>query len=1550
MKSGCTGKKWKRKGKRAAALALSAVLCAGGLVPASYGIVNAANENGADSTSGKPETEEIIIERWTWDTGLGEEADDLIVWSDENQRWEAAFPGANEENPVTEKHLKELLPGGILVETEDVEDETESQTDDGTLTETQTDTEPDAESQTESDTEPDIETQPQTESESDAGVQTEPQTETELQTAPQSGTEPQTESDAGSDTEPQTESGAEPQIEPPAESGTEAGVEADSEAGTVPPAESKSAAEGAYFSKETVTAAASESGSSEAKPESGQEPEAESVTEIEPEPEATTEMNPETEAESDSVPETGSAPETESKPETMPETSETLQPETTPETSETSEPEVQETAEPETEPETTPETPAPELHGEKIPLEWDFKELPETGIFAGEYEISAQLPEGYVFAQEGRGTSGGSIEVTLLPGGAMEYIDQDILDRHIVEAANPGNVTVNLFDYSMWKRPDGNTDADQSHENHNGGINRDHALVFTSYGSPSGVGNGLNQYRYNRDNPETGGIKQGIVKEKLDAGGYPELNLGDNKYASYKNDWTPTDAQKEESLSYLFDPEQESEWKESYEDVKGLFQYNEKGYYEYDSENREGNPGNFAELRSEGGENYFVLYDNGAVYSGGASGIKGQFFPFNQGREVFKEEKDGKLIPNEERKSNQYPLNHYFGMSVEVDFQQPANGMVGSGASPEEMKFHFSGDDDVWIFIDDVLVADLGGIRDRAETEINFATGGIEIRYMDGGAQKTIEQTNLAKQLRDNGVTDGVGEKTLEDGSLHTLKMFYLERGAYDSNLWLTFNLLAPEADSLVKVDQNGNRMQGVEFELYRRRADAANDGNPYDLSDFRRINAGSTDENGRFALTENGKPLVYKTGHNMPTEPEDYFILKEVGDTDGYMTRNEIHLYYDGDQLRVDEKNQWETGVTSVMDAKVTVGDGGLQYVSSQKEPENSRDGMIVAVPLYNAEEGKPSENEKGWHPLYGSISKGFYTESAGTDQREQIIRALYRQLTGEDYRKWAIAWDGNAGTFLGNLENLPGSTDRYIYVNPDDGDLLLAYYFVPDVQGGSLAEKVETLVAEAEKLGEDGFVGKYKPADSGFGLLDDANFQRFFSADIRVPNMVRELQVIKQDWNGKPIVSEDGKNAEAVFALFESREEAKKATAENYKNAAAYGTTKNGVLSFSVAPARMSDPSATAGNGHVQYALRPVKDGKGIQERYLWLKEIKAPDGYAVNNEIIPVVVTEDSVYAYAGDQGAEDGVLVRKGIGQLAQNMMWYATEDELDSTLRDVTLQAHLRQGEDFVAWDAQADQWGEGDNKYGKPINLHYGLKTGTEWGYFYGTHPDSDGKIPRAYAEADSGWLGFELDQNYNAHKNDEKYPWSNKTNLTGKEQDGIAPVYDDTTDLYTAATGVIIRDKKDEPGETEPPTETETETGTEPPTETETETGTEPPTETETETGTEPPTETESPSEPETESPSGSETPSEPDKDPDKDPDREEPDEPETALEQEILPDEELEQEEPQEAGTDGMASDMEKAEAGQTGDSAELGMWAIILVISAIGLISVICGRKRK
>ena len=79
----------------------------------------------------------------------------------------------------------------------------------------------------------------------------------------------------------------------------------------------------------------------------------------------------------------------------------------------------------------------------------------------------------------------------------------------------------------------------------------------------------------------------------------------------------------------------------------------------------------------------------------------------------------------------------------------------------------------------------------------------------------------------------------------------------------------------------------------------------------------------------------------------------------------------------------------------------------------------MIVAVPLYNAEEGKPSENEKGWHPLYGSISKGFYTESAGRTERADhpgAVPAAYGRGLPEMGDR--VGW--KCRDFSGNLENL--------------------------------------------------------------------------------------------------------------------------------------------------------------------------------------------------------------------------------------------------------------------------------------------------------------------------------------------------------------------------------------------------------------------------------------------------------------------------------------------------------------------------------------------------
>lgn len=293
------------------------------------------------------------------------------------------------------------------------------------------------------------------------------------------------------------------------------------------------------------------------------------------------------------------------------------------------------------------------------------------------------------------------------------------------------------------------------------------------------------------------------------------------------------------SLRYLFDPSVTHNGKQSYTDVTGLFQIDNEGYFYYNMRK------NFAEFvadRQGSSDGHFVLYDAPGGLRTDAENSIGSFFPFNKATEVFNVE-DGKLV-NQLRADNNYgagntgPLaDHHLGMTVETQFRQPIDGKVAG----KDMNFEFLGDDDVWVFVDDVLVLDLGGIHSEIYGTINFATGEVnlgtafnsngEIYQTDADGNiiydadgnptyitEPVIKTTIKHMFEKAGLADSTqwNGDTFASSTSHTLKMFYLERGNYDSSLMMRFNLQPALYQQIKKVDQNGKPLQNAEFELYQ--------------------------------------------------------------------------------------------------------------------------------------------------------------------------------------------------------------------------------------------------------------------------------------------------------------------------------------------------------------------------------------------------------------------------------------------------------------------------------------------------------------------------------------------------------------------------------------------------------------------------------------------------------------------------------------------------------------------------------------------------------------
>ena len=161
--------------------------------------------------------------------------------------------------------------------------------------------------------------------------------------------------------------------------------------------------------------------------------------------------------------------------------------------------------------------------------------------------------------------------------------------------------------------------------------------------------------------------------------------------------------------------------------------------------------------------------------------------------------------------------DYWFGMYVEADFNQPRNGQLKNGSN---MVYEFNGDDDLWVYVDGVLMLDIGGIHDAHSGSINFATGDITYDSVSGTTIKA--QFQAAGVFPDGSAWDSsrVSEyfngDTLKDFTTHNFKMFYMERGKGASNLKMKFNLeVIPTYEvNFNKVDTQGAALAGAEFEI----------------------------------------------------------------------------------------------------------------------------------------------------------------------------------------------------------------------------------------------------------------------------------------------------------------------------------------------------------------------------------------------------------------------------------------------------------------------------------------------------------------------------------------------------------------------------------------------------------------------------------------------------------------------------------------------------------------------------------------------------------------
>lgn len=327
-----------------------------------------------------------------------------------------------------------------------------------------------------------------------------------------------------------------------------------------------------------------------------------------------------------------------------------------------------------------------------------------------------------------------------------------------------------------------------------------------------------------------------------------------------------------------------------YEDGTYKFDASVNGVYFHENADQgsSGNPASNTRLYFNQGN----TQSNGGTYGDGSSTV---WAPYNDGTSF-----------------SESDMEYHFGMRTTIPFTMTANGRMNpTNNDSDAITFSFSGDDDVWVFIDGRLVIDLGGIHNRLDATINFATNTVTYSESNDSDAETgsYNDTNFALTQDLFGNLISQDRTTFAATDSHELTIFYLERGMGSSNCKIEFNLpmkdtvtVTKHADQSWSVDENGNeiisdltdamqtQVNNIDFgfTLYK----STDNGGTYSEvanTNYNLLNANgqviatpSTDANGHFVL-KNGQSARFVT--TFEAAGTTYYVVEDNVADMGFVT-----------------------------------------------------------------------------------------------------------------------------------------------------------------------------------------------------------------------------------------------------------------------------------------------------------------------------------------------------------------------------------------------------------------------------------------------------------------------------------------------------------------------------------------------------------------------------------------------------------------------------------------------------------------------------------------